>query len=193
MKKNLSKITVFALSLAIGLGFVWLLKASIGSGNNCQEDQNISTAEIETIKVKKTNGEIEVKFKEFVWTTNGLVADFEVVNNAAQIAYFRAYPQTSNDNRFYSLASKKVDGKKIEESRCGTGLTGFELKSGESQTFSVYVSELSYYWESGKSMQVGFYFGKGIIKEYKIYWSENLPITDSIARQLLMEQNRIAF
>ncbi len=187
MKKQVLKIVSFVLSLSIGIALVWSLNLLINKQRIFEADGIIPSVEKESSVIRKALGEIEVKFKEFAPTRDSIVADFEVVNNSSVSAIYSAYPPSDDEKTVYSLPFLKVGGKEVKEFRCGTGLIDYELKPGESKIFRF--SGLRHYWKEGKSIQVGFYFKKRLNKEYQTYWSENLPISDSIAKQLLKRQN----
>jgi hypothetical protein len=187
MKKQVLKIVSFVLSLSIGIVFVWSLNLLNNKQRIFEADGIVPSLEKESTVIRKAAGEIEVKFKEFAPTRDGLMADFEIVNNTSDSAVYSAYPTSDGEKTVYSLPFVKVGGKEVEEFRCGTGLIDYEVKPGESKIFRF--NGLSYYWKEGKSIQIGFYFKKRLNNEYQTYWSENLPISDSIAQQLLKRQN----
>jgi hypothetical protein len=47
---------------------------------------------------------------------------------------------------------------------------------------------LSHHWKKGKSLQFGFNLAKKREKNYQTFWSENLRIDETIARQLSKEK-----
>ncbi|MEP6902099.1 MAG: hypothetical protein ABJA66_10135 [Actinomycetota bacterium] len=190
MKKHGLRIALFILSFTIGIGFVWLLNLSNNTRPLGVVTFDDAIIENDSIPVKTRNGDIEIKFREFVKTKDGLYADVEVLNPETESVYFYDVLSNNDDTLTLFEPSVKIDGKEAEMMTCSFGKTYVEKKLGYSRTFRIYLNVIISYWEKGKSFQIGLHFKKSTDKLYNLYWSENLPITDLMAKQLLKEQNR---
>ena len=183
MKKYGLRISLLVLGFAIGIGFVRLTNLSnyIPVNTNFNGDSAV---------VNGQYAEIGIKFKEFVQTENGLVADFEITNYSRDSYIYSANGKAEGLEAVYSQPDLMINGIKVEEWKCGTGYSDYDLKSGETKMFRYYLFWLGYIWKKGLSAQVGFNFRKRsfIVKEYQTYWSENLPITEVIYKKLLEQQ-----
>ncbi len=185
MKNHGSKIAVFLLSFVIGIGFVWSLSLFINNAEVRPESEMKPEPEFETVVKKKQGNGLEVKFKEFVETENGSVADFEITNYESEPYFYHSYRQENALEPLSMLFQVKINGKEEKIYWCGTGLEAYELKPGETKIFRVW--NVNSHWKKGKSIQFGFNFGKGSDKKYQTFWSEILPIDDSTAKRFLRE------
>jgi hypothetical protein len=180
MKKYGLRIALFALSFIIGIGFLWFLKLSVFKNAPANEQS-----------------EIEIKFKEFVKTNDGTTADFEITNHGKDSYFYKGQLIENANEPVFTLTYVSLDGKKDDSFRCASGMVERELKPGETKTFRV-SPDINSYWTQGKSVKIGFDFKQNlnligsvsIVREYQTYWSEDLPILDPTARQLLNEQKQ---
>lgn len=191
IKKYGPRMTFFVFGLAIGIGFVWLSGLSAVNKWVCSSDVDRVSLENEKITVNERKTGLEIRFKEFVETKDGLAADFEITNHDNEFYTYSAYQPGVGQSFVYFLPRLKLDGKIIEEFRCGMGLKDYLLKSGETKIFRYDTGHLSFFWKKEKNFQISFYFKKEN-QEYKEYWSEKLPINESLQEQLLklQKQNR---
>lgn len=174
------RIALFALSFTIGVGFIWFLNLSI----------------FRSVPVNEKR-EIEIKFKGFVKNDYGTNAEFEITNHGKNSYFYLGQIVENSNEPVFALTEVSLDGKKVEEFKCGTGWMERELKSGETKIFRGFPN-ISFYWTQSKSIQIGFNFKQNqhlfgsvsIVRGYETFWSEDLPITDSIAQQLLNEQKQ---
>lgn len=182
MKKFGLRVLVGLLAFGVGVGFVWFLQFS---------NKNLIDCEINNIApLTKPKNDIEVTFKKFVETENVVSVDFRIVNNSKQPAFFRGlfdYKELVS----WTTPKTKVNGKEINKWSCSNGLIQYYLRPGQSKTFRY--DNLSDHWKKGKDIQIGFNFKTGGKEEFQTFWSENLPITDSIASKLIKEQKLSKF
>lgn len=190
MKKYRLRIPLFALCFVFGLFLVWFLNVCFKSYETYQIDNINLTSETEKTIEKSQKKGITIDFKEFISTKDGLAADFEITNNSAEIEIFSAYNETDGIEPTYTLPEIKINGEYNHMSQCGMGLMNYVLKPGETKIFRLNEWRLSQFWKENKSIQVGFGFTKISTNDFKLYWSENLPITNSIATQLLKKQKQ---
>lgn len=190
MKKYGLKITFFILSFVFGLLLVWFLNVCFKSYETYQIDNINLTSETEKTIEKSQKKGITIDFKEFISTKDGLAVDFEITNNGAEIEIFSAYNETDGIEPTYTLPEIKVNGEHLYISQCGTGLMSYVLRPGETKIIRFNSWTLSRFWKEDESFQVGFWFRKISTKDSKLYWSEKLPITDSIGAKLLKEQKQ---
>lgn len=130
------------------------------------------------------DGKIDIYFKEFISTEEGLTASFEAVNHHTKAAYYYAYLKDER-NLLETEPFYKIDGVEQENIFCGNGLKTFKLNSGESVIFDVYAEQLKYNFENDNNNQIGFDFSIGKKRNYKVFWSDNLYLPAEIKAQLL--------
>lgn len=188
MKKNSYRIAACLLTFAIGVGLVSIFKSSTRLEYNFKAFENNESEQ--TAFYGKKSFDIEVKFKEFVETEYGLAADFYVTNQGAESAFYRSYSEAKDGEPASIFYEVKVDGKIIYQWRCGTGLMNFEFRPGETRAFRVNGGALGTMWEKGKSLEVGFFFHTDADKRSVLFWSENLPVNEKVAGQLLKDKKR---
>lgn len=188
MKKYGLRFTLFVLSFTFGIGFVWLIGLFSGNRNSCTADFFNSSFENNKIALTERKTGLEIRFKEFVRTKHGIAADFEITNHDYEFYSFRAFPGESENLTFNTHPRAKVDGREIYEFTCGMGMKDFILKSGETRIFSYYGYSLANNWQKGKSLQISFYFKKENEVNGKEYWTEKLPFTEEVEKQLLKQR-----
>lgn len=188
MQKHGLRIALFILSFTIGIGFVGLLNLSNSTRPPCRVIFDDAIVKNDSIRVKTRSGDIEVRFKEFGKTTEGFYADVEVLNPETEPVFYR--DSVSNKNELSTIYEPrvKIGGKDAVQMICGTGNTSVEKQLTGSKIYRIYLNVTIHYWEKGKSFQIALYFKKSTDKEYKTYWSENLPITEDLTRQILKEK-----
>jgi len=188
MKKYGLRFTLFVLSFTFGICFVWLTGLFSGNSKNCTADVYNSSFENNKIALNERKTGLEIKFKEFVRTKDGIAADFEITNHDYEFYSFRAFQIEGENLTFNTLPRAKVDGQEVYEFTCGTGMMDFILKSGETKIFRYYGYSLAKNWQKGKRMQISFYFKKENESDGKVYWTENLPFTEEVEKQLLKQR-----
>lgn len=126
------------------------------------------------LPVKIISNKLEIRFLGFVQGERQIEAEFEVNNDTKENVYYYSYSKES-----YPFLTIKRNGKIVPDYwfRCGTGITKQTLFSGETVTFRVLKSDITYEskknseQESNEPTQVGFPFEIGD-NPRKIFWSE---------------------
>jgi len=188
MKSYALRFSFFILCFVFGIGFFWIFNSINKSAEILWSSETLSSIEPEILIGKNQRRGLEVKVKEMIETEIGLAIIFEITNYDKESYAYRAFPVKDRFEPAYPLSELKLDGKKVDEWKCGTGLINYELKPGESKTFRYNISNLSYRWKNEAGFQVGFYFSKGDEKETKLYWSDELMITEPIRKQIIREK-----
>jgi hypothetical protein len=185
MKKHILRAFVATFTFGISLGFVYIL--SVNYQPEYCEFINYSSNE-ETFEIhnkKKSSNKVELNFVEFTEINDAISAKFEIVNNTKEGIIYRAYNNGDDSDEISNTYAIKVNRKDVNLGFCGTGSMPYQLKSGESKTFTVYLNRITDHWKKGKSIQVGFYYNKPLEAKYFTVWSDNLPIDNKIERKLL--------
>lgn len=178
------KIPVFLLSFIIGFACVWFMNSYY---TNQKTNKSAKLPEISEINpVEKHSEGIEIKFKQFVEIYDSMAADFEITNTGDQTYFYSGIENEETVNVW--LTEEKLDGKKVEQWKCGNGTIEYVLKPGETKIFRYNLSMLSLTWKDNKNFQIGFYFRKKTVNgktEFSTSWSEEVPISDSVREKLL--------
>lgn len=146
----------------------------------------IEETSLPEIKEVELSERIEIRFVGFSRNEeyNYDLAEFEVTNNTSQNAYYYSYSKES-----YPFPKLKRNGSIVLETlgHCGTGIEQQTLKSGETVTFGVPKSEITYEFandkrgETDQPTQIGFPFQFGEDgffqsqnQEQTYFWSEEI-------------------
>lgn len=183
MRKYFIKIGLFVLAFGFGISVVALLNyIYIPQKSALISDKNTAVG-------RKGEG-IVIEFKRFAETEYGSVAaEFEISNYTDKVLTYRAYYNLQKDEVVNYSTDYKVDGKKVDQWLCGTGLIDFQLKPDESKTFRT--TNFSHFWKKDKSIEFGFGFSESSLGNYKIFWSKPLIIPAEIEEKLIKEQQEL--
>jgi hypothetical protein len=123
------------------------------------------------------NGKIEVIFKGFVKTDQGLLVETEIINHNTKPAKY--WSQSDNFLHFFI----KFNDKAKDMRWCGTGMKEFQLLPGESLKSKLSARVFEDYLDKKGNLQIGF----GFVCEknkYRQYWSRKFQIPDNIKTQI---------
>jgi hypothetical protein len=180
MKTLAFRFIVGLITFTFSLSFVW-----ISWTYNVKVCELISVKnqpiEIEQNKFwTSENGEIEIRFIGYGEKENRPTIILEIINHNSKSAKYRSFLKDS----IYPFT--RFNGKELQESRCGTGMTDFELKSGDSFTIETVLDIMVFglLWKKG-SFEFGYYFVPNGDIEGKQYWSEPIIISDEMKKEII--------
>lgn len=122
-------------------------------------------------------GDDRIRIVFFGWkkTDDGYDLEMEVANDTSQTITYWSYEQGKLPHPEF-----KINGVKINQFYCGTGLLKFNLKPQEAIRHSISLNQLSYFHKTNKPLQIGFWLLRANNNEGEIYWSDNIPIPPDV-------------
>ena len=183
MKKCLSRLSIFSLTLLFGIVFV--MGCSLITDYSFNTSIVNKDSEVEQSQIDK---KLKVLFKGFTFENNETKLNFEIVNSTGQNVTYQSFEEKGNLFHFVNFNSKE-----LPEFRCGTGLEEFTLSPNDMLSIKKIGVDIFHdkYTQKG-IFQISFYL-KETGKEYRRYWSEEFRIPSPIVKQLKKEDRLINF
>ena len=189
MKKFGFRVVIGIVAFGFGICTVWVLVSVLKQQTQqLEKSLTVDNSETQSFSEEKKlyptspNGKIEVIFKGFKQTENGLVMESEIINHNSNTVKY------SSATKNFPYDDFKFSGKPEMLSYCGVRAKLFELEAGDSFTNKSPISDLpNEYSKQDGEVQIGFGFISKEKNRLDYYWSQKFQIPDDVKAQIRKE------